>query len=176
VCKLSWGKMVCGMFLLCAATTVTLLARTTTITLPVPKFTTLHSFDGTDGAEPGFGALVQGTDGDFYGTTSLGGANSNSEYCGTGGCGTIFKITPGGMLTTLYNFCSDYNCTDGLGPFGGLIQGTDGNFYGTTGLGGTNDAGTVFKLLSTPPLHADNLAQFQWRGRPLARGGADPGH
>src|SRR5689334_21291838 len=62
-----------------------------------PIFTSLLSFDVTDGAYPKAG-LAQATDGNFYGTTFYGGAN-NSE-------GTVFKITPGGTLTTLHNFCS----------------------------------------------------------------------
>jgi uncharacterized repeat protein (TIGR03803 family) len=83
-----------------------------------------------------FGGLVQGSDGNFYGTTNQGGANHG---------GTIFKVTPGGTLTTLYSFCSQMSCTDGSNPFGVLTQGIDGNFYGTTGEGGTG-IGTVFKI------------------------------
>jgi len=92
--------------------------------------TTLHSFDGTDGSFPN--GLVQATDGNFYGTAQEGGAN---------GGGTVFKITPGGTLTTLYNFCSQTSCTDGSGPMDALIQAIDGNFYGTTARGGT-----IFKM------------------------------
>src|ERR1035438_3374497 len=79
------------------------------------------------------------SDGDFYGTTGAGGAN---EY------GTIFKITPGGTLTTLYTFCSQTDCTDGALPYAGLVQDTDGDCYGTTWVGGSNitDDGTVFRL------------------------------
>jgi uncharacterized repeat protein (TIGR03803 family) len=109
--------------------------------------TTLHSFDGTDGASP-YAALVQATDGNLYGTTLYGGPNSCS-YPGIGtifSCGTVFKITPSGTLATLYSFCSQSGCTDGQFPDAGLIQATDGNFYGTTQLGGANGAGTVFKI------------------------------
>jgi uncharacterized repeat protein (TIGR03803 family) len=95
-------------------------------------FTTIHSFDGTDGRFPEE-ALVQATNGDLYGMTEGDGAN---------GDGTIFKITPSGTLTTLHSF----DGTDGYGPPGGPIQATDGNFYGTKYLGGANDAGTVFKM------------------------------
>jgi uncharacterized repeat protein (TIGR03803 family) len=105
-------------------------------------FKTLVKFDGTNGGNP-FGNLVQGLDGDLYGTTSTG---------GTKGGGTVFKITPAGSLTVLYNFCAQANCTDGSGP-NWVLLGTDGNFYGTTGGGGTNlgpfgfgGAGTVFKI------------------------------
>ncbi|MFZ0999224.1 MAG: choice-of-anchor tandem repeat GloVer-containing protein, partial [Candidatus Sulfotelmatobacter sp.] len=62
------------------------------------NFTTLHTFDITDGAFPS-AALVQGLDGNFYGTT----ANGGRELCNVG-CGTVFKITPDGTLTTLHEF------------------------------------------------------------------------
>jgi uncharacterized repeat protein (TIGR03803 family) len=78
---------------------------------------------------------VQGTDGNFYGTTSQGGVNVSNSSVG----GTVFKITPTGTLTTLYSFCSLTNCADGEAPTAGLVQGTDGNFYGTT-------PRTVFKI------------------------------
>ena len=64
--------------------------------------------------------------------------------------GTIFKITPSGQLTTLYSFCAQINCPDGQNPSAGLVQGTDGNLYGTTAYGGGNGCsggcGTVFSL------------------------------
>jgi uncharacterized repeat protein (TIGR03803 family) len=110
--------------------------------------TTLVSFDYTNGYAP-TGGLVLGSDGNFYGTTSGGGANDSCSNA----CGTVFKITPRGTLTTLYNFCSETNCTDGSLPFAGLIQAADGDFYGTTEHGGANDncvsqtgCGTVFKI------------------------------
>ena len=113
---------------------------------PSGTLTTLHNFDGTDGNGPYGGALIQATDGNFYGVTEAGGANSciisGTDY----GCGTIFKITPSGTLTTLYSFCSQSGCTDGQYPVGGLVQATDGNFYGTTSGGGVNSGGTVFKI------------------------------
>jgi uncharacterized repeat protein (TIGR03803 family) len=100
---------------------------------PSGTLTTLHSFDNTDGSNPQ-GALIQATDGKFYGTTSGGGAN---------GFGTVFKITPNGTLTTLHSF--DFY-TDGSSPVAGLVQATDGKFYGTTYDGGANSDGTVFKI------------------------------
>jgi uncharacterized protein (TIGR03437 family) len=113
--------------------------------------TTLHSFSLTDGATPQAG-LVQGNDGNFYGTTSSGGANPGSDpllLCGIAGCGdgTIFRITPAGALTTLYNFSGP----DGADPQAGLMQATDGSFYGTTSSGGSDDpnngyGGTIFKV------------------------------
>ena len=124
--------------------------------------TRLHSFDSTDGADP-YGALIQANDGNFYGTTKLGGVN---------GGGTIFQITPNGTLTTLYNFCTQANCTDGETPIAGLVQATDGNFYGTTESGGANGGGTIFQL--TPEGTLTTLYNFcaqtncQDGGNPLA--------
>jgi uncharacterized repeat protein (TIGR03803 family) len=105
------------------------------------RLTTLHNFDFADGAHPYVG-LVQATDGNFYGTT-LGG--------GTLQYGTLFKITPGGTLTTVHTFCSEFECLDGALSFGPLIQATNGDFYGTTHLGGMNsndigDLGVVFSV------------------------------
>jgi uncharacterized repeat protein (TIGR03803 family) len=116
--------------------------------------TTLHSFDNADGYGPS-AALIQGTNGDFYGTTLIGG-----NSCGEFGCGTVFKITPSGKLTTLYNLCSEggSSCTDGANPEAGLVQATNGKFYGTTSLGGTYADGTVFKI--TPSGKLTTLHSF----------------
>src|SRR5579871_4124325 len=96
----------------------------------------------TDGFQPV--GLVLSTDGNFYGTTSYGG---NSLGCNTNdGCGTIFRITPRGQFTSLYSFCSLSNCSDGFWPYAGLVEGIDGNYYGTTYHGGINQIGTVFKI------------------------------
>ena len=103
---------------------------------PSGTLMTLHSFEGADGSTPVVG-LVQATDGNFYGTTQSGGAN---------GDGTIFKITPSGTFTSLYSFCSQSGCLDGSGPNAGLIQGVDGNLYGTTTNGGANRVGTIFGI------------------------------
>src|SRR5215471_10946235 len=108
----------------------------TVFTLSGPLYSFCAQANCTDGSAPS-GGLVLATDGDFYGTTGLGGAN---------GDGTVFKITPSGKLTTLYSFCSQTSCTDGADPYGGLIQATNGTFYGTTELGGANGDGTVFRL------------------------------
>ena len=124
------------------ASIVFMFLAATTIAATAQTFTTLANFDTTNGANPA-SSLIQGTDGNLYGTTQIGGGG-NSCFV-QGGCGTIFKITPTGTLTTLYVFCSQSNCSDGIYPYGGLVQGTDGNFYGTTIDGGDN-AGTVFKI------------------------------
>jgi uncharacterized repeat protein (TIGR03803 family) len=105
---------------------------------PSGTYTTLYSFTGgKDGAYP-YAPPVEGNDGNFYGTTTAGG---NTTVCGSG-CGTIYKITPAGVLTTLYQF----DITHGYEPYGPLVLGTDGNFYGTTPAGTTANAGVVFKI------------------------------
>ncbi|MGA2414743.1 MAG: choice-of-anchor tandem repeat GloVer-containing protein [Candidatus Sulfotelmatobacter sp.] len=112
------------------------------------KLTTLHKFTGTDGAGP-TSALVQASNGNFYGTTQAGGTNSE---------GTVFEITAGGKLTALYSFCSKSECADGANPSAGLIQATDGNLYGTTFSGGSNETscnggcGTIFKITTSGAL------------------------
>jgi uncharacterized repeat protein (TIGR03803 family) len=104
---------------------------------PGGVLTNLHSFGGADGAYP-YAALVQGSDGNFYGTTSGSGS-------GPSGNGTVFRISPGGVLTNLHSFSG----SDGANPSAGLVQGRDGNFYGTTPSGGANGYGTVFKISSS---------------------------
>jgi len=107
------------------------------------SFTTLLTFDGANGANPKSVTLVQSVDGDLYGTTSAGGSTANCSA----GCGTIFKISLDGKLTTLHNFCDQPDCTEGMNPQAGLIQATDGNFYGTTlGGGSHNGNGTVYRM------------------------------
>ena len=105
------------------------------------KETVLWNFKGffsQDGALPE-GALVQGNDGNFYGATREGG---DSSRCG-GGCGTVFKITPAGALTILHNFTG---APDGAYPDTGLTLGTDGNFYGVTSAGGKFNDGSLFEV------------------------------
>lgn len=106
-----------------------------------PAFKVIAHFNLTNGDIPG-GGLVQGLDGNFYGATHWGGTNSGCEN--SQGCGTIFRVTPTGQITTLYDFCSQQNCSDGSGPNGPLTLGTDGNFYGTTIESFSND--TIFKI------------------------------
>jgi len=112
------------------------------------ELTTLYSFCSKSGCSDGYGnyaLLVQATNGNLYGTTAGG-------YGTAGGHGTIFKITPAGELTTLHSFCSQSGCPDGSDPYAGLVQAADGNLYGTTWGGGTNGAGTVFKITPTGEL------------------------
>jgi uncharacterized repeat protein (TIGR03803 family) len=144
--KLNWVIKACGVLLLWAATAVA---------LPAPRLSVLHRFcsqaNCPDGANP-IAGLIQGTDGNFYGTTIYGGANNSCVDSYGSGCGTIFKITPSGALTRLHSF----NGTDGEYPVAGLVQGTDGKFYGTTSYGGANynycdsglgnGCGTIFSI------------------------------
>jgi len=109
-------------------------------------FTILYSLCSQSGCPDGYSpraGLVQGSDGNFYGTTFGGGAHNQ---------GTIFAISPSGSLSTLYSFCSRSGCADGTTPVGGVIQASDGNFYGTTYNGGDSNSGTVFRF-SPPPLY-----------------------
>lgn len=121
---------------------------------PAGAVTTLYSFCGltncADGAYPEAG-LVQGSDGNFYGTTQGGGTVGTDACAENNGCGTVFQMTPSGFLTTLYTFCTQTNCPDGADPYGGLLQGSDGNYYGTTSGDGPSD-GTVFKITSSGSL------------------------
>jgi uncharacterized repeat protein (TIGR03803 family) len=108
--------------------------------------TSLASFNYTNGGSLPYAGLVQTPDGNFFGTTYEGGAN---------GYGTVFQVSPAGAVTTVYSF------TGGGGgghPAAGLMEGSDGNFYGTTAYGGTYDDGTVFRL--TPDGALVSLVQF----------------
>jgi uncharacterized repeat protein (TIGR03803 family) len=114
--------------------------------------TVLHIFSGgSDGANPD-SVLIFDSQGNLYGTTQNGG----SSACGGTGCGTVFRVSPGGDETVLYAFCSLSNCADGETPlFGPLVMDKTGNLYGTTITGGTysdcngGSCGVVFKLGSS---------------------------
>lgn len=114
-----------------------------------------------------YARLVQATDGNFYGTTYYGGANND---------GTVFKITPEGTLTTLCSFCSQASCADGSSPVAGLVQATDGDFYGTTSpIGGalcvaSALCGTVFEI--TPKGTLTTLYTFC--SQPSCSDGSEP--
>jgi len=100
-------------------------------TTPTGTLQTLFNFDDNHGASP-VGGLVQGTDGNFYGTTTV---SSDS-------CGNIFRITPKGSLSVLHKFV----CGEAYQPVASMIQGSDGNFYGTSMSGGSGGDGTVFRV------------------------------
>ena len=97
--------------------------------------TVLYSFAGGNDGEHPYAGVIQGSDGNFYGTTYQGGTSGN---------GTVFKLTPSGTETILYNFSG--GSSDGANPEAGVIQGSDGNFYGTTLQGGASGLGIVFEL------------------------------
>lgn len=125
---------------------------------------TVVNLDGpVHGANP-HAPLILGTDGNFYGTTYSGGSGNCS-----GGCGSVFKVTPGGTITTLHNFGN----IDGARPYAGLIQASDGNFYGTTTLGGTLGGGTVFRV--TPAGALTVLYNFGGSGGTIPYGGVVQG-
>lgn len=104
------------------------------------------------GKEPA-GRMAVGADGTLYGATTVGGAN---------GKGTVFKMTPEGELTTLVSLTGNTGAAMGSQPYGGVIVGPDGNIYGTTQYGGTNDIGTIFKL--TPAGVFTTLVSFTGNG------------
>lgn len=133
---------------------------------PAGTLTTLYNFCGApscgmgqptdaDGFAPVAG-LLQATNGDLYGTTTSGGANRGNQVIG----GTIFKITPSGNLTTLYSFCAQNNCTDGLSPASVLVQASNGNIYGTTSSAGANGFGTIFEIATAGALRFKTLYNF----------------
>jgi uncharacterized repeat protein (TIGR03803 family) len=124
--------------------------------LAFAPFSILHTFSGPDGSSPQ-SELIQGLDGNLYGTTVAGGTGVNCAYLvdagELGGCGTIFRITPSGTLTTLYNFCDQSPCADGAAPNSRLVQAANGDIYGTTSQGGSGaycpyllGCGTVFEI------------------------------
>jgi len=106
-------------------------------------FTSLASFNKTNGNEPNHTALIQATDGNLYGVTSYGGAN---------GSGAVFRISPSGTLSPVYSFCSLASCADGENPYTSLIQGSNGDLYGTTSAGGASNNGTLFKITTSGTL------------------------
>ena len=143
--------MVCALLLLCSQAPNA---------WPETTFKTLLKFDGTNGSAPSNVQLVQGTDGNLYGTTFSGGKND---------AGTVFKMTTAGKLTTLYSFCSKANCADGSNPEVGLLLATNGDFYGSTAFGGVDcplfgslGCGTVFEI--TPEGKLTTLYTFCEKG------------
>jgi uncharacterized repeat protein (TIGR03803 family) len=120
------------------------------------NYAILYSFNSYtgDGKEPDAG-LVLGSDGNFYGTTYQGGAHSG---------GTVFRISPSGSYSNLYSFLGNVSNSDGDEPAAGLVQGIDGNFYGTTELGGTNGHGNVFKLIVPLNPPANQISAIQVAG------------
>jgi uncharacterized repeat protein (TIGR03803 family) len=166
---------------------------------PAGAYTVLHSFGGaSDGTNPR-GKLLLASDGYLYGTTNLGGAGddgtvfkilpdgsnftvvfafcnrscsagaspesglieaSDGNFYGTAGGsgqygrGTVYRLSPAGQATALYAFC---NCGDGSNPYSDLLLASDGNFYGTTYIGGSNNEGTVFELTGPPVISTTTM-------------------
>src|SRR5438105_8854133 len=102
-------------------------------------FTTIVNFDVSNGADP-LSSLIQGFDGNLYGSTAEG---SPTNVCPNPGCGTVFKLASTGALTMLSTFCSQPSCSDGAGPETSLVQASNGSLYGTTYGGGDHGFGTV---------------------------------
>jgi uncharacterized repeat protein (TIGR03803 family) len=125
--RMDGWKRQCAVLIVIAASGIPIAAQT---------FTTVHSFTGADGSNP-YAGLVQGFDGNLYGTTIYGGAH---------GSGNVIRVTPSGEVTSLYDFCAQSNCPDGQYPVSTLVMGPDGEFYGTTQNGGTYNYGSVFKI------------------------------
>jgi uncharacterized repeat protein (TIGR03803 family) len=121
---------------------IALLCLVTSIASASVTFKSLVSFDGTKGADPTTMTLVQGIDGELYGTTNYGGAAN---------LGTVFKINSAGTLATLWSFCQKANCPDGELPVAGLIVVPGGDLYGTT-YGGPSSPGTIFRITPTGDL------------------------
>ena len=122
--------------------------------------TSLYSFRGPDGNYP-YAGLVQGSDGNFYGTTS-----GDRTFGGTNTFGTVFRMTPGGVLSTLIIF----NGANGAAPVAALSPGNDGNFYGTTFEGGSADGGTIFRMVEPPVISQmtalNGIVRFSWSSFP----------
>jgi uncharacterized repeat protein (TIGR03803 family) len=115
---------------------LTLVWMATALLAPAQTLTTLHSFSFDGGALPDFATPTQGRDGNIYATTSVGG--STIDVCL---CGTAFKITPQGALTSV-----SFDATDGAIPDAGLVLGLDRLLYGTAFFGGASGDGEVFRL------------------------------
>jgi uncharacterized repeat protein (TIGR03803 family) len=113
---------------------------------PDGTFTILHAFQGGDDGEEPFAAPVLGRDGNYYGTTFIGGTSS---------CGIIYRVAPSGEYEVLHQFDRTHGCN----PSSDLTLGTDGNFYGSTAAGGPGKFGLIFRF--TPPSDFTVLHYFE---------------
>lgn len=105
---------------------------------PTGTLTTLHEFERGDGFNPD-ASLILAPNGNFYGSTIYGGSGGTDCFQG---CGVIFEITPGGTFSVVH----DFQGADGRYPEAAMVLGSDGNLYGTTFNGGSNNYGTVFEF------------------------------
>lgn len=120
-----------------------------------PALSSVFEFTGSaDGSKPQ-GGLVLAGDGNYYGTTSAGGAD---------GLGTVFQMTPAGTVTIVYTFTNLSKTNTGATPTGDLVVGKDGYLYGTTSASGFNGYGTIFKLLPGTGNTPIRLADFTGDG------------
>ena len=110
---------------------------------PTGALSTIYEFVGIDntGEDPN-GSLIQGNDGNLYGTARSGTSNN---------LGTVFKVTPSGTVTAVLAFTGSGGRYPGANPYAGLVQGSDGNLYGTTGNSGTHGSGNVFRIIMPGP-------------------------
>jgi uncharacterized repeat protein (TIGR03803 family) len=131
------------------------------------NYNTLHIFNtagyGPEGMMSEAG-LLQASNGVFYGTNSLDGLPVNSSNVK----GTVFRMNANGSVGVLRTFTG----TDGAEPFAGLLQGTDGNLYGTTALSGANGKGTIFRL---NPRARPIIASFTFSPNPVSQGATTTG-
>jgi uncharacterized repeat protein (TIGR03803 family) len=136
----NFWKTICTVSVICGAMASPAFAQT---------FNTVASFDGVHGSNPFYVSLVQGRNGNYYGSTKFGGMGVC--YFGNG-CGAIFEVSPSGMLERLYSFCSHNSCASGEIPLAGLLLAHDGNSYGTSWYGGSSGfpcsqgCGTIYKI------------------------------
>jgi uncharacterized repeat protein (TIGR03803 family) len=127
-------------------------------------FASLHAFSGGDGAYP-YGDLTAGTDGNLYGTTAGAITNGGARV----NLGTVFTINPADVFSLLHSFTG---ANDGLGPYAGVIEASDGTFYGTTTIGG-NGYGTLFQITTAGAvtlLHVFNGGDGALPYAPLVQG------
>jgi hypothetical protein len=132
--------------------------------------TPLYSFTGEADGGSASGRLVLASDGNYYGATTYYTVGTQDN---TGG--TVFQMTPAGSLSTLYTFCTLTDCTDGNLPSDGLVEGSDGNFYGVTNYGGANQVanggdGTAYKVAFSTPLAAPivlSVSSTPYQNRPV---------
>jgi uncharacterized repeat protein (TIGR03803 family) len=126
------SRLILGLAFACAAITFSL-----AVSAQAQILHAVGVFDGPNGNGP-YSSVVQGPDGNIYGTTDSGGNDTQS--------GTLFRLTPSGEVTDLYNFCSLAKCADGWGPDSAPVVGIDGNFYGVVQGGGSGQLGTFYRM------------------------------
>jgi uncharacterized repeat protein (TIGR03803 family) len=141
--KGSKALLTLGVALACAAISLSLAVRSQAQT-----YTNLDYFNKQDGWDGAAGPMIQGTDGNFYGATIVGGANVVGPVFGGG---NVFQLSPSGDLRSIYSFCSQPNCADGQYPLWGPVLASDGNLYGVASVGGSYagsiyGSGTFYKL------------------------------